>query len=456
MVREIRRAPALLAAAGFILLCPGQTHAATNVTVSGRQILVDGQPFIARGVCYQPTPIGHNPSAAPPWGDYYTLSYRSIYERDLPNMRQMGANLIRVYSWDTTASHLDFLNKAYNTNRQPLYVLLNRWINPQSDWSNPSVVAALTNEFRNLALNAASHPTVLGVIIGNELNRGNESNSNFWNAVNRIAAAVKRVATNKLVTVAVTDIPAVIGQWNAHMTNIDCWSVQVYRGTSFGSFFNTYSNGSSKPLLITEYGLDAFNQTTGAIYPNNAQAVADAVQTLWRQMRTNRLVASGGCLFSYADEWWKAAGTVNVHDPGGFPRTGYPDGFSNEEWYGIFGIADNGTNPDILQPRALFSKLEYLWGTPTNLTLRASLNAGRLQTVFRRRADRDDLRYELEASDTLTTNWIVIARSDRGGNTQNLGAASVVEQTAGDERIVTVVNSPGTSRRFNRLRVTRY
>jgi hypothetical protein len=85
-----------------------------------------------RGVAYQPTPIGENASAAAPFGDYYTLNYRAIYDRDFPMLRQMGATAIRVYTWNYTVSHLDFLNKAYNNGVQPIYVLLNRWIDPAS------------------------------------------------------------------------------------------------------------------------------------------------------------------------------------------------------------------------------------------------------------------------------------------------------------------------------------
>src|SRR6185503_2003521 len=70
--------------------------AATVVTVSGRQILVNGEPLIVRGVRHQPTPIGENPSQAPPWGDYCSLAWGGIYVRDLPNLRRMGANVVRV------------------------------------------------------------------------------------------------------------------------------------------------------------------------------------------------------------------------------------------------------------------------------------------------------------------------------------------------------------------------
>jgi hypothetical protein len=445
----------VVVAAWCAVLSAPSLGAATVVMVSGRQILVNGQPLVVRGVCYQPTPIGENPSQAPPWGDYCSLAWRSIYERDLPNLRRMGANVVRVYSWDHAASHTDFLNNAYNGGRDPIYVLLNRWIDPGSDWSNPSVVEAIKNDYRALAANVGSHPAVLGFIIGNELNRANGANTNFWNAINSIAAALKTAAPNRLVTTSIAEGINEIAQINSRMTSLDAWSVQSYRGNSFGNLFTTYQSASAKPLLLTEFGMDAFDHRTGQLFANNALAVADVLQNLWREIRTNQAIVSGGCLFSYSDEWWKAMGLPNAHDAGGDANP-FPDGFSNEEWFGIFGAQDNGANPDLLQPRALFSRLEILWATPP-VYVSASDASGRLQSVFRRRADRDDLRYELEASADGRT-WTVIARSDRGGVTQNVagGGLSITETPAGGETIATIVNSATTTPCYNRLKVTRY
>jgi hypothetical protein len=449
------RSSCVVAAAWLVVLAL-PLNAATVVTVSGRQIFVNAQPVILRGVCYQPTPIGENPSQAYPWGDYCSFVYGSIYERDLPNLRRMGANVVRVYGWDHAASHTDFLNKAYNGGRDPIYVLLNRWIDPGSDWSNPSVVEAIKNDYRALAANVGSHPAVLGFIIGNELNRANGANTNFWNAINSIAAALKTAAPDRLVTTSTAEGINEIAQINSRMTSLDAWCVQSYRGGSFGNLFSSYQTASAKPLLLTEFGMDAFDQRTGQLFANNALAVADALQNLWREIRLNQSIVSGGCVFSYSDEWWKAVGLPNAHDTGGHANP-FPDGFSNEEWFGIFGAQDNGANPDLLQPRALFSRLETLWATPL-VRLSASDAGGRLQSAFRRRADRDDLRYELEAS-VDGSSWTVIARSDRGGVTQNVagGAFSITETpVVGGETIATIVNAATTTRCYNRLKVTRY
>lgn len=437
--------------------------AATTMSVSGRQILLNGQPFLMRGVCYQPTPIGQDPSLSEPYGDYYTTNapydFRSIYNRDLPLLRQMGANTIRVYSWNLSRSHTDFLNKAYNNGVQPIYVLVNRWVDPTSDWSNANEVNVIKNDYLSIVANVNNHPAVIGYAIGNEMNRGtNGSNTNFWKAINTIAAAVKARAPDRLVTTPLSEGVSQITNFNSIMTNLDVWSVQAYRGSSFGTLFSTYQSASTKPLLLTEFGIDAYDNRTGQLFTNNAQAVADCFQSLWQQVLVNRSIASGGCVFSYTDEWWKATGTTNVHNTGGFTNTLFPDDFVNEEWWGIFGVQDNGGNPDILQPRAMFSKIQEFW-TPPRLSATPAFASNRLRTTFTRRADRRDLKYEVEATEDFAS-WTVIARSDQGGVTTNVNnGSSILETGSGNERSVTVVNAVTAANvpiRFNRVKVTQY
>ena len=112
-----------------------------DFSVNERQIHWDGERIFLRGVCYQPTPIGENPSQGPPYGDYFTANYKAVYERDILLMRDMGCNLIRVYGWTPGADHSDFLNLCYNGGDRPILVLINRWINPATNWSSSAAVS---------------------------------------------------------------------------------------------------------------------------------------------------------------------------------------------------------------------------------------------------------------------------------------------------------------------------
>jgi hypothetical protein len=351
----------VLIAGGF------SVRASAAFTISGRAILRDGAPFVVRGVDYQPTPIGENPSQSAPFGDYYTAAYAAIRARDLPLLRAMGANVIRIYGWDTTANHRAFLDACYNGGVNSIFVLVNRWIDPATNWPSTTALNAIRSDFLTLEANLANHPAVLGLILGNETNaqNGNGTNAAFWTAINSVAASIKQQNPARLVSMAITDALPQVTTRDAAMTSLDFWSVQVYRGTTFGTFFTQYAAASARPIIITEFGLDAFNQTAGQPYPNNAEFPGDTVATLWNEIAANTATCTGACVFEFSDEWWKtSSGSASAHDTGGFALGSVPDGFLNEEWWGLFAVADNGAQPDILTPRAVVARLAALWTAP--------------------------------------------------------------------------------------------
>ena len=64
--------------------------------VQNKTVLVDGAPFLFRGVAYSPTPIGIAPDEEQSL-DFFTDQFAAIYERDLPRMAAAGVNAIRIY-----------------------------------------------------------------------------------------------------------------------------------------------------------------------------------------------------------------------------------------------------------------------------------------------------------------------------------------------------------------------
>lgn len=327
-----------------------------------REFIVAGEPFSMRGVCYQPTPIGANPAFDPPFGDYYTNSYSSLYERDIPLIRAMGANTIRIYGWSDQNNHDGFLDACYNGGVDPIYVLINRYIDPNTNWSSNSAVSSISTQFAKIETRLGDHPAVIGMLIGNEANikNGNEDDPAFWTAMNTISAAVKAVNPDRLVSVAITDAIPKIAEFDDNLPNIDFWSIQSYRGLTLGNFFNQYAAASDKPMILSEFGIDNWNAADSVPYPGDF--VADTVSDLWREIEANASIIAGGCVFEFADEWWKGQGTVLQHDSGGFVQGGFPDGFSNEEWYGLFEVTPaQGGGLDTLTPRAAYTGLQTLW-----------------------------------------------------------------------------------------------
>ncbi len=67
-----------------------------SLKLADRRLLFHGQPFPVRGIVYQPTPVGQDPTQT---SDPFTAySDRRIRERDFPLLQKLGANVIRLYS----------------------------------------------------------------------------------------------------------------------------------------------------------------------------------------------------------------------------------------------------------------------------------------------------------------------------------------------------------------------
>ena len=348
-----------------LLLLPSSfLFGASVFTVEDRNILLNGDPFFVKGICYNAAPIGQT-GTEPPYGDYYTDDYLSLTEPDAENLRKMGANVQRSYGWTPGENHKKYLDRAYNEGNQSVYMFINRWINPETDWGDTTAVDQHLQDWVTIANETKDHPAIIGYLLGNEHNNehGNGSNPLFWQAMESIAAAVKTIAPNKLVSVPITDRIDEVTQVDKTMESIDFWAIQVYRSTTFGTFFEEYKQASSKPVVLTEYGYDAFDNNTGKEYPDNASFTADVVEGMIREIDANSDVCAGGCIFEYKDEWWKSKGSIEVQDAGGFPAGGMPDKVLNEEWWGIYKVERNGEQADKLIPRQLYFRLVKLWNS---------------------------------------------------------------------------------------------
>ena len=297
---------------------PPVDPARPRITVDGRRIRIDGQTFHVKGVNWSPVPRGANY----PQG----LDFSGFVERDAPLMQAAGINVVRTYEPIRDRAVLDTL-WAHR-----IYVM-----NTVYSWGGAPVdsAVAIVNE-------VGFHPAILMWVIGNEWNyNGLYSGLNHGQAVQRIAdvaRAVKNADRSRPVATIYGEVPSpeTLGQLAA----IDVWGLNVYRGIVFGDVFDTFARRSGKPMFLGEYGADAYNANIGA---EDQRAQAEATTRLTQIIVDNSTVTggtcSGGVIFEWADEWWKA-GEPNVHNIGGAAPGGgpHPDGVFNEEWWGLLEI----------------------------------------------------------------------------------------------------------------------
>jgi hypothetical protein len=293
----------------------------------------------------------------------------------------MGANTIRLWNWNGTANHLDFLDKGYNNGVNPIYVIAGYWINGglNIDPSSPNNVREqLKNDFRAMVAAHKNHPAILMWCIGNELNADwmyGGSLNDLFSLINEMAAEAheEEGANYHPVTTALIDVNLIniITSYDAAVPSLDVWGANVFRGNTFGSLFNDYKTVSNKPLVILEYGIDAYDNAHGNEYEIiGTPYQAGYAEALWNEIVANSDVCVAGSIMAYSDEWWKGKyGTGTgcpdnnpaYHGTCGYAASSHPDGYSNEEWWGIMRIVDHGSAPDIVEPRAIYYRLKALW-----------------------------------------------------------------------------------------------
>ena len=360
------------------------TRGPSHVAIVNKSLVVNGSGFTIKGVVYSPVPIGDNPQTNEPYGDYFTSAYSPVYSRDLPLLRQMGANTVRLLSWTDSTDHSDFLSAAYNNGIDPIFVIVGYGIDPglDIDPNSPSHVRQqIIEDFRAMVAAHKNYPAVLMWSIGSNLNDpsvyGN-SLENLFSLMNEMAEAAhsEEGTMRHPVTTALSDsdLVSTISTYETSVPSLDIWGANIYRGNTFGTLFSDLRSVSSKPLIMLEYGIDAYNAIQGDEYENLGAALqAEYAASLWSDMMVNADICIGGTIMEYSDEWWKGDSWTGAgcsddgpdyHGLCGFSSPAHPDGYSNMEWWGIMRASRDGANPNVMTPRALYNTLQSMWLPP--------------------------------------------------------------------------------------------
>ena len=311
------------------------------------------EPFLIRGVNYSPVDPGQTVDSLAAARAHLR---QSSYVGDFALMQELGANAVRTFAdVGTDAVALQFLDAAY---QRGLFVMVSL-----IDLA-PAEVSAVVAAYRR-------HPALLGWIIGNEWNLNRFFDPARFQTLPSVAAAVEDTA--RLVRSLDPDHPVAsslgfsddgfnlgpeilqhpLPSLVAAAPSVQLWGFNLYRGRSLEPFFAEWdlvkrASGFAGPVFLTEFGTDSWNFFTGR-QDETLQAETDAA--IWDALHRHGL---GGFVMEWNDEWWKA-GAPSVQSADGFrlsrtifhPATGlalttflgHPDGFSNEEHYGLVDIA---------------------------------------------------------------------------------------------------------------------
>jgi len=351
-------------------------------------LLIDEKPMLVKGICYSPIPINESVYFAP-YGDYFTADYSFIWLRDLPLIKAMGVNVVRTYGWQPKNDHTAFLDALAS---HDLYLMATYYMGDSTETpvDTPEARSLAVKGFASEVEKYADHPAILFWSFGNELNgvwngylqalgksgpeqcdwderyddlggcwihkgtlppKGSKCYDSsycvykkLFSFINDAAVAAHAVA-DVLVVSAFADVDGLydkILRAGDFAMELDAWTAQVYRGSSFGDFFEGMGNSTSKPVLLTEYGVDAYHDACGegkhtpcfntlgddstSFEDESAQAAfamnltleimdvassgpecAKAVAGRNGDAGSAKCTCLGGFLMSWADEYWKGS-----------------------------------------------------------------------------------------------------------------------------------------------------
>ena len=312
----------LFSLAWVVFSCSKKTNMDV-ISVSERQILVNENPYLIKGICYHPVPKGSK-----------DLSFNSL-DQDLALMVEAGINTIRVYA---PIDNKDVLDKIHDAG---LKVIIGFGYNQGGRFDILSgTFVDYINTFKN-------HPAILMWELGNEYNYHPEwfegDIKNWYKALKEATDLAHENDTNHPVTTAHGDLPDALAL--SICTNIDVWGMNSYRWDNPEAIFSEWEALSHKPMYLSEAGGDSYMTISRDGYEagSNEKAQADANKNILNAIFKNQDICSGVTMFSFTDGWWKA-GNPEKQDPGGWApnSSGVPyDGAPNEEYWGMVDIDRN-------------------------------------------------------------------------------------------------------------------
>ena len=306
-----------------------------------------------------------------------------LYGRDFPLIAGLGANTIRMLNRVDPGN--DAFRAALETN--DLYWLagfpLDAFHDPRRSLSPATASGqALRNEilaeFRTYAAgwisNAENRGRLIAFVFGEDAGAAYShkfagSAADFYSLLDEAAAVLAELDPRSppLLTTTVSETAAIgdakLGTSDGSLPGLAFWSVDRLGDDSFGLVFAELSARTSKPFLISAFGVDAYDGSAEAA-DVEAQAAGVRAGAFDIQIRTGGTVfpVLGGIWDGFVDQWWRA-GDPAGQDTIGRPSVAFPDGRHHAEWMGLFETAPtNAAGFDRLKPRPAYFALAEVWG----------------------------------------------------------------------------------------------
>lgn len=419
----------ILSAAAVLAALPVMSAQVTVDNSGGvSRLLVDGQPFIVKGIGYGPEKVGEDPNIATlrNWmfvddnrNGRVDAAYDAFVDVNGDNaqdaaepaigdwalLRDMGANTIRLYHHPSDdpsvqAGYGGNTSVLLQFNRAPDKALLRDAFNrfgirvamgdffgayrigsgvassTTTVYSDSTQRARMIASVQQMVTDFKDEDFLLMYVLGNENNLAaftatdaQSDPESFAEAIGEAVALIKAQDPNHPVAVSLGDLPADLTSRLANLPlgqRPDILGSNVYRGTAFETIFaSATAAGWLGPVLFTEYGDQAASFIGSEL---NETQQSNVLAEGWNDIVAN--VAGSGtgrAIGGLAFAWldnWWQEGTPNEHTING--------GFENE-WHGFASQGSGARSPFLRRLRLVYTTYQGLWGT----NVRSAAGGGR-------------------------------------------------------------------------------
>ena len=366
------------------------------------QLLVNNKPFVVHGITYSPTKVGLGSNAQNGWmfsdvnkNGIIDSPYESWVDKNKNNiqdsdekpvgdfklMKDMGVNAIRLYH---TLSKSEYIPEEFNKkllrdmySNYGITVIMGDFLGAYgvgsgggyTNYKDAKQKAMMKENVRKMVLDHKDEPYVLMWVLGNEndmpsTSEGvNVTNTNARQCPVEYAAFLSEVID--MVHKLDPNHPVMVGNMTTDLLSyyanakpqMDIYGINLYMGRDgFGATWKNINRKVDIPILITEYGCDAYYEGKGV----DEESQADYHKGNWKDIEYNLAGgngagnALGGVIFEWLDEWWKSGGDPNVHDTHPQSALPFPDGWAHEEWFGVAGQGDGKNSPFLRDLRKVY------------------------------------------------------------------------------------------------------
>lgn len=366
-------------------------------------IQVDGKPFVVRGVYYGPTKTGHNYAwnwmkadqnsngindvAYETWVDKNNNNERDADEPsvgDFKLLKEMGCNTIRIMN--TLDINKELLRDLYKNYGIMVLVCdpfgaytvhsMASW-QDGTDYTNPDQRRLMKEAALKTAMELKDEEWLLSYVLGNENNlpadytgvnasrtQASIQPKEYAEFLNEVAAEIHKIDPNHPVGVGNLQL-RMVNYYAKYSPELDFIGVNDYPGPDgFGALWTRARRLIDRPILITEYGCDAYWTNKGV----DEAAQAGYHKNGWEDIEYNLAGspgegnALGGIIFEWLDEWWKDQ-KDSPESQASRPTSelAFPDGWSQEEFLGIAGQGDGRHSPFQRNLRETYYLYQKIW-----------------------------------------------------------------------------------------------